>query len=161
MTPEVSALGYIVGFAVVALSVAKLRKIPDDRAIPFMAILAAGIFVAQMINFPVFGGTSGHLLGAALVTILLGPFAGMVVMTVILVIQCLVFTDGGLLALGLNVLNMAVVGCFVSWAVYKPISRKSEKTAVVAAAWASVFVAALLAALELVVSYDVSGGGTG
>ncbi|MDD1768341.1 MAG: energy-coupling factor ABC transporter permease, partial [Methanomassiliicoccales archaeon] len=150
-----------VGFAAVALSVARLRKITDDRAIPFMAILAAGIFVAQMINFPVFGGTSGHLLGAALATVLLGPFAGIVVMTVILIIQCLVFTDGGLLALGLNVFNMAVVGCLVSWVVYRPISRKSEKAAVIAAAWTSVFFAAFLAALELVVSYDTSGGAYG
>lgn len=161
MAPEVSVLGYLIAFIVVALSVAKLRKAADDSAIPFMAILAAGIFVAQMINFPVLGGTSGHLLGAALATVLLGPFAGIVVMTVILIIQCLVFTDGGLLALGMNVLNMAVVGCLISWVVYRPISRKSEKAAVVAAAWTSVFFAAVLATVELVISYDMSGGSYG
>jgi cobalt/nickel transport system permease protein len=161
MTPAVSLLGYVIGFAAVALSVAKLRKVTDDRTMPFMAILAAGIFVAQMINFPVLGGTSGHLLGAALATVLIGPFAGIVVMTVILIIQCLVFADGGLLALGLNILNMAVVCCLISWVVYRPVSNKSDKVAVVAAAWASVFFAAFLVAIELVISHDMSGGAYG
>jgi cobalt/nickel transport system permease protein len=111
-----------------------------------------------MINFPVWGGTTGHLLGAALATILLGPYAAVIVISVILIIQCLVFGDGGLTALGLNIANMAIVGCLSSWLIFRPISRRSNRAGVLLAAWTSVFVAAAVTAAELTISYDMSGG---
>jgi cobalt/nickel transport system permease protein len=78
--------------------------------VPLMGIMSAFIFAAQMINFPVVGGTSGHLLGGVLAAVLLGPYAGAVVLTCVLIFQCLVFQDGGLLALGANIFNMALIG---------------------------------------------------
>lgn len=161
MTPEAVAAGWLVALVALAFCILKVNRRVDDKVIPFMAILAAGIFVAQMINFPVWGGTTGHLLGAALATILLGPYAAVIVISVILIIQCLVFGDGGLTALGLNITNMAVVGCLSSWLIFRPISRRSERAGVLLAAWTSVFVAAAITAAELTISYDVSGGAYG
>lgn len=161
MTPEVVAAGWLVALIALAFCISKVNRRVDDKVIPFMAILAAGIFVAQMVNFPVWGGTTGHLLGAALATILLGPYAAVIVISVILIIQCLVFGDGGLTALGLNIANMAIVGCLSSWLIFRPISRKSEKTGVLLAAWTSVFVAAAVTAAELTISHDMSGGAYG
>ena len=93
-----------------------------------MGMLAAAIFAGQMLNFPVAGGTSGHLIGAALATILLGPWPAMLVMTSVVVVQALLFQDGGLLALGGNLFNMAVVAVLVSYAVYRlfqPLAREA------------------------------------
>ena len=90
----------------------------NERQVPLMGVTAAFIFAAQMMNFAVAGGTSGHLLGGALAAILLGPWAGMLVLTSVLAVQALLFQDGGLLALGANVFNMAVVGVLVGWVVY-------------------------------------------
>ena len=88
-----------------------------------MGLAAAFIFAAQMLNFPVAGGTSGHLVGAVLASVLLGPSAAVVVMTAVLLVQCLLFADGGLLALGADVFNMAVVAVAGGQAVYRPMRR--------------------------------------
>ena len=114
MSPEVLILGWVLAVPVIAFAIWKLNKNIDERAIPFMAMLAAGIFIAQMLNFPVGGGTTGHLIGAALAVILLGPYAAIVVLTAILMIQCFVFGDGGITALGLNLVNMAVVAPIIA-----------------------------------------------
>src|SRR3954452_24610691 len=82
----------------------------DERRVPLLGVTAAFVFAAQMLNFPVAGGTSGHFLGAALAAILLGPWLACVVMSVVLVVQSFVFADGGVTALGANVLNMGVIG---------------------------------------------------
>ncbi|MBA3044585.1 MAG: energy-coupling factor ABC transporter permease [Candidatus Thermoplasmatota archaeon] len=158
MAPAVAAFGWIIAIGFLALTMKVLNKKINDRQITLMAVLSAGIFVAQMLNFPIGGGTTGHLIGAALATVILGPFAGILIITVILIIQALVFGDGGLTALGLNILNMAVIGCLVAWYVYRALRRANEKAAVFAAAFASVFVAALAAAVELAVSHSISGG---
>jgi len=111
-----------------------------------------------MMNFPVAGGTSGHMLGAALATMLLGPWAAMIVMACVVGVQALVFQDGGLAALGTNVFNMGVVAVLVSYVVYRPVAafgngwRLLHYGAGFAAAWASVQVAALCASLELALS---------
>jgi cobalt/nickel transport system permease protein len=123
-----------------------------------MGVTAAFIFAAQMLNFTVIGGTSGHLLGGALAAILLGPWAGMVVMTSVLAVQALVFQDGGLVALGVNVFNMAVIGVLVGGAVYQGLRwllgdrSWAAMVAGFAAAWLSVVVASLVAAVELALS---------
>jgi cobalt/nickel transport system permease protein len=161
MSPEVLILGWIVAVPVIAIAIWKLNKNIDERAIPFMAMLAAGIFVAQMLNFPVGGGTTGHLIGATLAVILLGPYAAIVVITAILVIQCFVFGDGGITALGLNLANMAVIAPFIGWTTTRFLSGRMDKVGMLLAAWLSVVMAALACALELSLSYELSNGAYG
>jgi len=142
----------------VGYAVRRVNRELNERQIPLMGVTAAFVFAAQMMNFTVAGGTSGHLLGGALVAILLGPWAGMLVLTSVLAVQALLFQDGGLLALGANVFNMAVVGVLIGWVVYTTLRRLlGDRTWAMmvsgfAAAWLSVFVASLAAAAELVVS---------
>jgi cobalt/nickel transport system permease protein len=90
-----------------------------------MGIMAAFIFAAQMINFPVAGGTSGHLLGGVLAAITLGPWAGMLVMTSVIAVQALLFQDGGLLVMGANIFNMGLLTVVIGYGLYKVVERKS------------------------------------
>ncbi len=142
----------------VGYAVRRVNEELNERQVPLMGVTAAFIFAAQMMNFTVAGGTSGHLLGGALAAILLGPWAGMLVLTSVLAIQALLFQDGGLLALGANVFNMAVVGVLVGWVVYSGLKRilgdRTWTTMVsgFAAAWLSVVLASLVAAAELAIS---------
>ncbi len=117
----------VVSLSALTVALRRLRLGLPRRRVPLMGLAAAFLFTAQMLNFPVAGGTSGHLLGAVLAAVLLGPSAAVVVMTAVLLVQCLLFADGGLLALGANVFNMAIVGVLGGLAVYKAVSR--------AAAW--------------------------
>jgi cobalt/nickel transport system permease protein len=135
-----------------------LRRVGQDlgeRQVPLMGVLAAAIFAGQMLNFTVAGGTSGHLLGAALATILLGPWAAIIVMTTVVGIQALIFQDGGLLAMGGNIFNMAIIGVSVSYFAYTSLKKLigNQKWGVFVngfvTAWLSIFIAALAAALEL------------
>lgn len=161
MAPAIAAIGWAIAIIALAATMRVLNRKLDDRQITLMAVLAAGIFVAQMLNFPIGMGTTGHLLGAALATVMLGPFAGMMIISTILIIQALVFGDGGVTALGLNILNMAAIGCLAAWGVYRALRGRSEPTAVFAAAFASVLAAALACALELAISNAISGGAYG
>ena len=102
----------------VAVSLKQVAKTLDDRRIPMLGLSAAFIFAVQMLNFPVAGGTSGHLLGGVLAAVLVGPWAGALCVTVVLFVQALLFADGGLSALGLNVVNMAFVGAFVGYGIF-------------------------------------------
>ena len=125
----------------------------DDARVPLLGVMGAFVFAAQMINFPAGLGTSAHLLGGALLAITLGPEAATVVMTAIIAIQALVFQDGGILVLGANVLNMAVVGV---WAGYLPFrmagTGRWRNTAIFAGGAASVLVSAICALAELKLS---------
>ena len=142
----------------VGYAVRRVDRELGERQVPLMGVTAAFIFAAQMMNFAVAGGTSGHLVGGALAAILLGPWAGMLVLTSVLAVQALLFQDGGLLALGANVFNMAVVSVLVGWVVYTGLKRilgdRTWTTMVsgFAAAWLSVFIASLVAAAELAIS---------
>ena len=158
MSPEILIMGWAIAVPAIAVALWRLNRGMDERLIPFMAVLAGGIFIAQMLNFPVGGGTTGHLIGAALAVILLGPAAAMVVLTAILIIQCFVFGDGGITALGLNLLNMAVIAPLIAWTTMRVLSGRFEKAGVVIGAWLSVVFAAVVAALELSLSYELSGG---
>ncbi|HEX6286049.1 MAG TPA: energy-coupling factor ABC transporter permease, partial [Acidimicrobiia bacterium] len=109
LNPVTALVTAIISVAVVALAMRHSRQQLADKAIPLAGITAAFIFAAQMFNFPVAAGTTGHLLGGALAAVLLGPSVGVVVVTIVVVVQALVFADGGLTALGYNVLNMAIV----------------------------------------------------
>jgi cobalt/nickel transport system permease protein len=143
---------------VLAHALRRSGKDLGERQLPLMGVLAAAIFAGQMLNFSVTGGTSGHLLGAALATILVGPWPAVVVMTTVVGVQALVFQDGGLLALGANLFNMAVIGVAVSYFAYSSLRRLTRGAAWglflsgFAAAWSSIFIASLAAALQLALS---------
>ncbi len=134
---------WVISAAGIGYSVKVASQKLKERFIPLMGVLSAFIFAAQMLNFPVAGGTSGHLLGGVLAAILLGPFSASIVISVVLVVQCLVFQDGGITALGANILNMSIVGTMVGYLVYKLI-RKVIKFSVV--------IASSVCALELAIS---------
>ena len=132
----------------------RLRQGLPRRAVPLMGLAAAFIFAAQMVNFPVGGGTSGHLVGGVLAAVLLGPSAAVVVMTSVLVVQCLLFADGGLLALGANVFNMAIVAVLGGYGVYRAMLRarpgpRGLLAATAFASWCSIVLAAIVCAVEL------------
>ncbi|NTU84227.1 MAG: cobalamin biosynthesis protein CbiM [Chloroflexales bacterium] len=144
---------------VVCLGVA-VRQVGSlsEKQVPLMGVMAAFIFAAQMLNFPVLGGTSGHLLGGALAALLLGPWAGMLVMACVVALQALLFQDGGLLALGANIFNMGIATAAVGYWVGMPLLRAfgGKSWGLVAVgfvtAWLSVMVAASLTSLQLVLS---------
>jgi cobalt/nickel transport system permease protein len=141
-----------------AVALRKAKREMDDREIPLVGVTAAFIFAAQMINFPVAGGTSGHFLGAALAAILLGPWISFIIMTLVLVLQCLGFADGGLTALSSNVLNMGLIGGVGVYYIFRllqkilPKTTRGFLTASALAAWSSVFLASLACAVELALS---------
>jgi len=135
-----------------------VNKKLGEKQVPLMGILAAFIFAAQMLNFPVAGGTSGHVIGAALAAILLGPWAAVLIMSCVLIAQSLIFQDGGLLALGANIFNMGLVASFSAYYIYRLVTwlmgsgRRGTLVGGFAAAWASVFLASIFCAIELAVS---------
>ena len=153
-----AATTYVVSAGGVGYSIRQANRKLGDRHVPLMGVMAAFIFAAQMLNFPVIGGTSGHLIGGALAAILLGPWAGSLIMACVLIVQCLVFQDGGLTALGANVFNMGLMACFVGYYLYRAVvslmgeGRRSTLVGGFAGAWASVFVASIFCAIELAVS---------
>lgn len=171
MDPAVSAIGWIEFLVVLGAVLLLAGNRVKEKNLPRVAVLSAGIFVAQMLNFPVGGGTTGHLVGGALFAIIAGPMVAVIGMTVVLLIQALMFGDGGITALGLNALNMAVIAPLTGWGVYTLLKTMTEKGGgrssatsgfvVGAAAWASVFVAAAACAAELAVSFAVSSGAYG
>ncbi len=148
---------WVLGGAALACGVAKTRERLQERQIPFMGVMAAFIFAAQMVNFPIAGGTSGHLLGAVLAAVLLGPWTASIIMATILALQAFVFLDGGVTALGANILNMAVIAPFAGYWTYRLIQRvwSNRSGALVAtfiAAWLSVVLASAACAFELAFS---------
>ncbi|MEJ5241726.1 MAG: energy-coupling factor ABC transporter permease [Anaerolineales bacterium] len=148
---------WLITLGVVGYALKRLSRDLGERQVPLMGVLAAAIFAAQMLNFSVTGGTSGHLMGAALATILLGPWPAVVVMTTVVAIQALIFQDGGLLALGANLFNMAVLAVGVAYFTYTSLRRllpggKSMAIAGFVSAWVSIVIAALATGLELALS---------
>jgi cobalt/nickel transport system permease protein len=126
----------------------------SGRVVPIMGVLAAFVFAAQMLNFPILGGTSGHLIGGSLLAILLGPMAGFMTMTTVVIAQALFLQDGGLVALGANIFNICAITCFSGYAVYKilNLSASGGKRLLVAgfiAGWVSLMLSAACCALEL------------
>lgn len=150
----------VVAGATVAYATVRVRRDLGDRVAPLLGVLAACIFAIQMLNFPISIGVSGHPLGAMLAAAVVGPWGGIVVMTVVLVVQALVFQDGGVLALGANVLNIGVVGCLVGYAVMDQVRQFVRGRAGIVAgaalgAWCSIFASAVLCALELATRPDL------
>ena len=143
------------------LALRQARSDLPPRRVPLLGLGAAFVFAAQMVNFPVLGGTSGHLIGGALVAALLGVPAAVIVMTTVLIAQCFLFADGGVTALGANVFNMAVVAPFVGLAVFRGMSRlllglRGQVAALAFAGWCSTVAAALACAGQLAWSGTVA-----
>jgi len=152
---RIAGMAWLLSIAALGYAVMRTNRQLREKQVPLMGVMAAFIFAAQMLNFPVAGGTSGHLIGGALAAILLGPWASMLVMTAVVLVQALLFQDGGLVALGANILNMAVIACLVGYYVYAGAQRVLGNRAWAnlasgfSAAWVSVFVAALSCAVQL------------
>jgi cobalt/nickel transport system permease protein len=158
----VAATAGVASAAAVGGALRRLKLDAEPGLAPRMGLTAAYVFAAQMVNFPVASGTSGHLLGALLAAVLLGPHAATVVMTAVFVIQTFFFLDGGHTALGANVLNMGLAGTYGGYAVYRTLAGPSPGMrrglwAAGAAAWASVMLGAVLTAAQLVLSGKVAG----
>ena len=152
-----SAVTAVVAAGGVGYSLRRLSTVLQDRAVPLMGVTAACVFAGQMINFPVVAGASGHLLGGVLTAVLLGPWAAAVTITVVLLVQCFLFGDGGLLSLGANVFNMAVLGTMVGYCIYAAgrrliRGRVGIAAAAIVAAWFSVLLASAACAIELAAS---------
>jgi len=158
----VAATGWALSAGAVIPAVHRTGKELAEKQVPLVGVMAAFVFAAQMLNFPVAGGTSGHLIGGALAAILLGPWAGTLVMTAVLAVQALLFQDGGLLALGANVLNMAIFSSWVGYGVYTGLSRLLNgrhwkgSLAGFLAAWSAVVIASIACSLELWLSGTVA-----
>ncbi len=147
----VSLISWAITIIVLSIAVKRTEKL-DEKQVPLMGVMAAFIFAAQMINFPVAGGTSGHLLGGALAAIMLGPWAGMLVMTAVVGVQGLLLQDGGLLVMGANILNMGLITSAIGFGLYKmgdTRNRSIKLTLAGIAAWLSVMAGALMTSLQL------------
>ena len=148
----VSIICWVITALILSVAISRSNRSLGERQVPLMGVMAAFIFAAQMINFPVAGGTSGHLLGGALAAITLGPWAGMLVMTAVITVQGLLFQDGGLLVMGANILNMGLITAAIGYGLYRgsSLGNRSLKLAVAGvAAWLSVMGAALFTSLQL------------
>jgi cobalt/nickel transport system permease protein len=163
LNPPVLLVTWLIAVGLIAISLNRAQAEYQERAVPLMGVCAAFIFAAQMINFPIVGGTSGHLLGGTLAGALLGPWAGSLVMVAVFIVQGAVFQDGGLTALGANIFNMGLIGTFLGYYLYRTIrfivGRDTLQGVVVGgavAAWTSVVVASIICAIEIAFSGTVT-----
>ena len=136
VAPAVAGTMYVLSTGAAAVSVSEVKKENDPKKIPVMGVMGAFVFATQMLNFTIPGtGSSGHLCGGMMLSALLGPFAGFLTMIGVLLVQCLLFADGGLLALGCNIWNMAFYGCFVgALLIWRPMMKKGATKAKIIAA---------------------------
>lgn len=158
----VSLVTGAIAIALVTLSLNRVQSEYKERTVPLMGVSAAFIFAAQMINFPILGGTSGHLMGGTLAGILLGPWAGSLVMSVVFIVQTVMFQDGGLTALGANITIMGLMGTFGGYYLYRLVRSLVGRntwlgmsTATAIASWTSVVAASAVCALLLALSDTV------
>ena len=158
VSAPVAIAGYIATGLILAIAIRHTNRNLGEKAAPLMGVIAAFIFAAQMINFPVAGGTSGHLLGGTLAAIFLGPWAAIIAMASVVSVQALVFQDGGLAALGVNVFNMGIVTALLGCTIYTFGIKALPKTPAMrigsafVAAWISVMAAATLTSVQLAIS---------
>jgi cobalt/nickel transport system permease protein len=158
LSVPIAAAMWVVTLIVLAYAVRETNRTLDERAVPLMGVMAAFIFAAQMFNFQVIGGTSGHLLGGVLAAVLLGPWAATLVMASVVAVQALVFQDGGLVVLGANIFNMGVIGTLGGYAVYRVLcgllggEERARIPAAGIAAWLAVVAGATAMAVELALS---------
>ena len=148
----ICALMYVISAVVIGYSAVKLKGTLESKQVPLIGVVAAGIFAAQMLNWPIPGGTSAHLVGGAIAGILLGPYAGCLAMASVLTVQCLVFGDGGITALGANIFNMGIVDVFVGYAVFRALRNFNQDVATFLAGWLGIWLAAIACGIEIGVS---------
>ncbi len=158
----VSLVTWAFSLALISISLKRAETEYKERTVPLMGVCAAFIFAAQMINFPIPGGTSGHLLGGTLAGILLGPWAGSLVMTVVFIVQAVLFQDGGLTVLGANIFNMGLIGTFGGYYLYRVVrslfgfsSWRGMAMGTAIASWVSVVAAAFVCSVQLALSNTV------
>lgn len=158
----VTLVTWVISIALIAVCLKQVQSEYQERTVPLMGVCAAFIFAAQMINFPIPGGTSGHLLGGTLAAALLGPWAGSLVMVSVFIVQGVVFQDGGLTAMGANIFNMGLIGTFGGYYLYRTIRFalgrerwRGMAVGIAVAAWTSVVVASIFCAVELALSGTV------
>lgn len=146
----------------VAVSIKGAKSSLDDKTAPLAGLTATFIFAVQMLNFPVAAGTSGHLLGAALASVLVGPYAATLAITIVLILQGLLFADGGLSALGLSVFNMSIVGVWVSYAIFTVLKKvlPKNKSSVATAAGIAALISVPAAAASFVLQYAIGANAT-
>ena len=150
-----SVLTALLSFGGLGLAVGRIREGFDRGLAVRLAAIAAFIFAAQMFNFPISSGTSGHLIGAMLVAVIAGPWAATVVMAAVLIVQCVLFGDGGYFSLGANIFNMGIVAVWAGWFFYRGLGRGStfaKYAAAFIASWVSVVAAASVASIEIALS---------
>ena len=159
--PTSASIGAI-AIAGTAIALKKARTELDDKTAPMAGLTAVFIFAVQMLNFPVAAGTSGHLLGGALATVLVGPYAASLAVTVVLGVQALLFADGGLTALGLNIFNLSIVAVLVSHLAFKALKKllPKQKSSVPLAAAVAAFISVPLSAISFALQYGIGGTGT-
>ena len=158
----VSAAAAVVAVGGIAVCLRRASRELDDRTAPMAGLVAVYIFAVQMLNFPVAAGTSGHLLGGALAAILVGPYTGALAVSVVIIVQGLMFADGGLSALGLNIINMAFVTVLVAWPVFRLLVKvlPASKGAWMGAAFVAGLTSVPAAALAFTLEYALGGTGT-
>jgi cobalt/nickel transport system permease protein len=152
LTIAVSLFFWAITIVMVGLAVSKTNRTLGEKQIPLMGVMAAFIFAAQMLNFPIAGGTSGHFLGGALAAIVLGPWAGILVMTAVVGVQGLLFQDGGLLVMGANIFNMGILTAVIGFGLYRLVAGQKRALRLTMAwigAWIATMAAALMTSLQL------------
>lgn len=155
----VSLAAGVVAAAGVGVCLRGARRTLDEATAPLAGLVAVFVFAAQMINFPVGAGTSGHLMGAALAAILIGPYAGVLAITVVLLVQALFFADGGLTAIGINVVNLAIIPVVLAWLVFRVWVRVlgTGRPSVAGAAWLAGMLSVLGAAAGFALEFALGG----
>ncbi|TDD52553.1 energy-coupling factor ABC transporter permease [Saccharopolyspora elongata] len=159
LNAQTAVLFAAVGIAGLAVALTKARADLDDRTAPMAGLVAAFVFAAQMINFPVLPGVSGHLLGGALAAILAGPWVGALCVAIVLVVQALLFADGGLTMLGANITNMALIGTAAGYLVALALRRfaRRSRTGLLVTAFVAAWVNTVAASGGFVLEYAVGG----
>ena len=158
---KTAAVTAVISAAGVGFALRQVRRELAPRRVPLLGLAAAFLFAAQMINFPVAGGTSGHLVGGTLIAALLGPSAAIVVVAAVLIVQCFLFADGGVTALGANLFNMGILNAVGGYAIYRMVCRglsgmRGRITAIAFASWCATVLAAVSCAGQLAWSGTVS-----
>ncbi len=161
LTPTVALGSGLIALAGIGLAARRIAHKADSNLVPLMGVMGAFVFAAQMINFtlPAMAGTSDHMVGTMFLAILLGPSAAVITMAGVLLIQCLVFQDGGLLALGANIINMGILPAYAGYAIWRLMIGHNEKLSMgrlIPAAWTSAFVAVALGAAAVCVEVGLS-----
>jgi cobalt/nickel transport system permease protein len=158
LSVPIAVVMWAITLLVLVVAVRRTNRTLDERAVPLLGVTAAFIFAAQMFNFHVVGGTSGHLLGGVLAAVLLGPWAGTLVMACVIAVQALVFQDGGLVVMGANIFNMGVVGTLGGFFLYRALAtilggeERARIPAAGIAAWSSVVAGSIWMTFELALS---------